>query len=360
MQSKTNTPILPYFNTPFPSSDRRAFLWLMGSLVASAWLALWIWDRSPYSRYLGHQQLGEIGAASLLLPITLYLVGWTLMTVAMMLPTTLPLLEIFRRLTVRRQERSQLMALVIAGYLGVWMGFGVAAHVFDWGLHQIVERISWLETNAWVIGAGTLLLAGSFQFSRLKYRCLDKCRAPLSFVMQYWRGRHDRRNALLLGIHHGIFCVGCCWALMLLMFAVGVGNVAWMLVLGAVMAVEKNMPWGRKLSAPLGVVLLAWGGFILLESFPVVAKEVMLQLLVFARSQQFVSIGSWAAGYKRLQWRRQFGSTGNDRNSLLQDNQCLAVMVNSWPNHLEIFFGLLFWGAGRRPRDWIASDPARS
>jgi predicted metal-binding membrane protein len=230
-------------------------------------LALWIWDRSPYSRYLSHQQLGEIGASSLFLPITLYLVGWTLMTVAMMLPTTLPLLEVFRRLTARRQERFQLMVLLIIGYLSVWMGFGVAAHMFDWIVHQIVERISWLETNAWVIGVGTLLLAGSFQFSRLKYRCLDKCRAPLSFVMQYWRGRHDRRNAFLLGVHHGIFCVGCCWAIMLLMFAVGVGNVAWMLMLGAAMAVEKNMPWGRKLSAPLGVVLLAWGGFIVFNHF---------------------------------------------------------------------------------------------
>ena len=267
MHSKPSTPILPYSSTPFSSSDRRAFFWLIGSLVASAWLALWIWDRSPYGRYLGHQELGEIGPGSFFLPITLYLVGWTLMTVAMMLPTTLPLLDIFRRLTRRRQERSQLIALVIAGYLGVWMAFGVAAHAGDWGLHQIVERSPWLEANAWVIGAGTLLLAGGFQFSRLKYRCLDKCRAPLSFVMQYWQGRHDRRNALLLGIHHGFFCVGCCWALMLLMFAVGVGNIAWMLLLGAVMAVEKNMPWGRKLSAPLGVVLLAWSGSILLNHF---------------------------------------------------------------------------------------------
>jgi predicted metal-binding membrane protein len=239
----------------------------MGLLVTLAWLALWVWDRSPYSRYLGHQELGDIGTGGLVLPITLYLIGWTLMTVAMMLPTTLPLLDIFRRLTLRRPERSQLTALVIAGYLGVWLGFGVAAHTFDWVLHQIVERSRWLEANAWVIGAGTLLLAGSFQFSSLKYRCLDKCRAPLSFVTQYWQGRHDRRNALLLGMHHGIFCVGCCWALMLLMFGVGVGNVAWMLALGAVMAVEKNMPWGRKLSAPVGAGLLAWGGLILLNRF---------------------------------------------------------------------------------------------
>jgi len=250
-------------------AERKVFLWTISSLVGLAWLVLWIWNRSPYGRYLGHAQLGEIGrdggTVSVFLPVSLYLVGWTLMTIAMMLPTTLPLLEIFHRLTARRPEHSQLTALVITGYLSVWAGFGVAAHLADWALHEIVERSTWLEANAWVIGAGTLLLAGSFQFTRLKYRCLDKCRAPLSFVMEYWRGRHDRRNALLLGINHGIFCVGCCWALMLLMFAVGVGNVGWMLVLGAVMAVEKNMPWGQKLSAPLGVALLGWAGLILLN-----------------------------------------------------------------------------------------------
>jgi predicted metal-binding membrane protein len=260
--------MLRFSNTPFRLFDRKAFLWSMSSLVALTWLILWVWGRSPYGRYLGHGQLGEMasdgGAVSVFLQVTLYLVGWTLMTVAMMLPTTVPLLEIFRRLTVRRPERSQLVALVITGYLGVWAGFGVAAHLGDWVLHQIVERSAWLQANAWLIGAATLLLAGGFQFSRLKYRCLDKCRAPLSFVMERWRGRRDYRNALLLGINHGIFCIGCCWALMLLMFGIGVGNVGWMLALGAVMAVEKNMPWGRKLSAPLGVALLACVALIVL------------------------------------------------------------------------------------------------
>jgi predicted metal-binding membrane protein len=247
------------------TADRRAVLGSIGALVMLAWMSLWIWDRSPYSRYLDHGKLPEIGAASFVISVGLYFIGWTLMTTAMMLPTTLPLLDIFRRLTSQRRERVQLMAFLITGYLSVWGAFGAAAHVADWLLHELVERSPWLEANAYVIGAGTLLVAGAFQFSPLKYRCLDKCRAPLSFVMSYWRGGDDRRNAFWLGINHGLFCVGCCWALMLLMFGVGVGNIGWMLALGVVMAVEKNARWGRKLSRPLGFSLLAWGLLILVN-----------------------------------------------------------------------------------------------
>ena len=246
-------------------SERNVFFSTIGSLIALAWLTLWIWDRSPYGRYLQHDQLGEIGiegAGSAALAATLYLTGWILMTVAMMLPTVIPLLEIFRRLTSHRPERTKFLALIIAGYLVIWGAFGVAAHSADWLLHQVVERFAWLDARPWVIGAATLFVAGAFQFSALKYRCLDKCRAPLSFVMERWRGRHDFWNALRLGIDHGKFCVGCCWALMLLMFGVGVGNIGWMLALGALMAAEKNLPWGRKMAAPLGVGLMAWAGVI--------------------------------------------------------------------------------------------------
>ncbi len=238
-------------------------------LVALAWLALWTWESSPYGRYLNHAELshfdlgGDLGEAAT--QAAIYVGGWVLMTVAMMLPTTYPLLEIFHRMTRQRADRSRLLAMVIAGYLGVWLLFGIAAHAFDLGLHGALERSAWLQSNAWVFGAGPLLAAGAFQFTRLKYRCLDKCRAPLSFVVQHWRGGGEGAQALLLGAHHGAFCVGCCWALMLLMFAVGTGNVGWMLVLAAVMAAEKNLTWGRQLSAPLGVLLLLWGALIVVN-----------------------------------------------------------------------------------------------
>ena len=250
----------------------------LGTLVLLAWLALWLWHGSPYGRYLHHGELahfdltGAPGEAAS--QAAVYVAGWVLMTAAMMLPTTFPLLQIFHRMTRQRGDRVALLTAVIAGYLGVWLAFGVAAHAFDLALHLALERGGWLQADAWLLGTVPLLVAGGFQFTRLKYRCLDQCRTPLSFVVQHWRGGGAHAQALRLGAHHGAFCVGCCWALMLLMFAVGAGNVGWMLALGAVMAIEKNAPWGRRISAPLGAALLLWGAAVMLNHAVALPGEV--------------------------------------------------------------------------------------
>jgi predicted metal-binding membrane protein len=254
---------------------RGAFLPLIGGLIALAWLTLLLWERTPYGRYLDHGQWTELGLAAnicnalpaghIVLPVLLYVGGWVLMSAAMMLPTTLPLLAIFGRLTERRPDRTMLLTLMILGYLLIWGAFGLAAHLVDAVLHALVVTSPWLTFNGWIIGAGVLAAAGAFQFSALKYHCLDKCRAPFSFVNEHWRGQAPRRQAFLLGVHHGIFCVGCCWSIMLLMFVVGTGSVGWMLALAAVMAIEKNVSWGRRLIQPLGVGLLASSGTIVAE-----------------------------------------------------------------------------------------------
>ena len=244
----------------------------MAALVGAAWAALYVWEQSPYGRYLEHGRWTDLGlagslcgvlpAGKLWLPGLLYAGGWVLMTAAMMLPTVLPLLRRFDRLIAGRSDRAGLIALAIGGYLAVWLGFGMAAHGLDLILHETVRQSRWLTLNAWALGTGVLVVAGLFQFSGLKYRCLDRCRTPLGFLVQHWRGRAPRRDAFLLGAHHGVFCVGCCWAIMSLMFVVGTGNVGWMLVLGALMAIEKNAAWGRRLSHPLGLVLLTWAALI--------------------------------------------------------------------------------------------------
>jgi predicted metal-binding membrane protein len=240
----------------------------LGLLIGTAWAALWLWAQGPYGRYLDHGRWTEIGIAAdicralprgeVLLPGLLYIGGWMLMTAAMMLPTVLPLLGRFERLTAARPDRRLLVGLLIVGYLLVWAAFGCAAHLLDTALHLIVRQSTWLAVNGWMLGAIVLATAGAFQFTRLKYRCLDRCRTPFSFISQYWRGRRPKWNAFVLGGHHGAFCVGCCWAIMLLMFVVGTGNVGYMLALGAIMALEKNAPWGRRLSRPLGFALLSW------------------------------------------------------------------------------------------------------
>jgi len=246
---------------------RGVFLPLLGVLVALSWLALWAWAASPYARYLQHGGWAEAGplaalcralpGGEIVVPALLYAAGWTAMTAAMMVPTSWPLLQIFGRLVAGRPDAARLQALVVAGYLLAWGAFGLAAHALDAVVAAGVGRAPWLAANAWVLGAGVIGLAGLYQLSDLKYRCLDKCRTPLSMVMQHWRGGKPARQALRLGIDHGVFCVGCCWALMLLMFVVGTGSIAWMLGIAAVMAVEKNASWGRRLSLPLGCALLA-------------------------------------------------------------------------------------------------------
>jgi len=245
------------------ADTRRPLTLLIVALSVLAWLALWLWGQSPYGRFLSHHNLDAIrgnGALALV-----FIAGWAVMVVAMMLPTSLPLITMFQAFTRQRPDHAQLAALLLAGYLEVWVLFGILVYGGDWALHQAIRQSAWFASNAWMLGALTLILAGVYQFTPLKYYCLDKCRSPLNFILGHWHGRDEARQAFALGIHHGLFCVGCCWSLMLLMFAVGVGSLGWMLVLGVVMAIEKNLPWGRRLSAPLGVVLLAWGVLLLLS-----------------------------------------------------------------------------------------------
>ncbi len=239
-------------------NTQKPLLVTLVGLTALAWLALVLWGLSPYARFLSHESLEGLRLQDSAPVLAIMVGGWTLMLVAMMLPTTLPLLTLFYGLAARRPQRTRLLALVVAGYLGVWAAFGLLVHLGDLGVHTLADLVPALGDDG-LIMAGTLIVAGAFQFSTLKYRCLDKCRSPLSFITEHWRGDRQGRQSFLLGVHHGVFCLGCCWALMLLMFAVGMSSLGWMLVLGAVMAIEKNMSWGRRLSAPIGVLLLGVG-----------------------------------------------------------------------------------------------------
>ncbi|MFL5777855.1 MAG: DUF2182 domain-containing protein [Chloroflexota bacterium] len=235
-----------------PRRDRAILGATLGALAVAAWLALAVWERSPFGHYLHHD--GSI--APLPIEATLFTLGWLLMIVAMMLPSSVPLVMTFAALVGRRKHPGRLVIFLLAGYLLVWAGFGLAAWLADRGIHAAVDALPWLAAHPQLIIGTTLLAAGLWQFSPLRDRCLDACRSPLGFVLNRWEGRSERREALAMGIAHGAFCVGCCWSLMLVMFGVGLGSVAAMLALGGLTAVEKNLPWGRRLTRPLGIALV--------------------------------------------------------------------------------------------------------
>jgi predicted metal-binding membrane protein len=233
--------------------DRAILAGSLLALAAVAWLSLWLWAASPYGRYLHHE---TVAGAPLPLEAAVFGAGWVLMIVAMMLPSSVPLVVMFAALVGRRRRPGVLVALLLAGYLAIWGAFGLMAWVLDRGIHAAVDALPWLAAHPQLIIGTTLLAAGLWQFSPLRDRCLDECRSPMGFVLNRWRGTSERREAFAMGLAHGAFCVGCCWSLMLVMFGVGLGSVAAMLGLGALTAVEKNLPAGRRLTRPLGVLLV--------------------------------------------------------------------------------------------------------
>jgi hypothetical protein len=140
------------------------------------------------------------------------------MSVATMLPSTFPLVRVSPTIT---EGSAGLLALLCVGYPGVWALVGGAALIADAGLHRAVEGSPWLAARPERLPGALLFGGGLFQFSPLKYSCLRPCRSPVGFVIQHWRGASRALRALRVGVLHGVYCVGCCWVLMLLTFAVG-------------------------------------------------------------------------------------------------------------------------------------------
>lgn len=182
---------------------------------------------------------------------------WTVMVGAMMLPTMLPMARLVHAVTAAHPNAIRERAGLYAAYVGVWTLFGLGGLTFDLGVHRSVALVPWLHQHEGVILAGALLLGGTFQFSPFKDACLTACRTPMSMLWQYY-GR-GIGSTWRLGVVHALSCLGCCWALMLIMLGVGAGSLVWMLVLTATMVAEKTARWGHRLAAPVGAVLVLAG-----------------------------------------------------------------------------------------------------
>ena len=187
-------------------------------------------------------------------------VMWVVMMVAMMLPTATPMILTFGAVSRNRRQRQQPyvpVAVFAAGYLAIWGGFSAGAAVAQWLLHRAALLSPMMASSSVVLGGVLLLLAGIFQFTPLKHRCLTRCRAPLDFITAHWR--EGRGGAFVMGLEHGVFCLGCCWALMALLFVLGVMNLLWIALLTVLVGLEKILPRQRSLSRGIGLFLAAWG-----------------------------------------------------------------------------------------------------
>ncbi len=186
---------------------------------------------------------------------------WAVMMVAMMAPSAAPMLLMFAAVNRKRREREAPYVptgIFLAGYVIVWTVFAAAATGGNWGLHQasLLSSMMGASTSGY-LGGALLLAAGAFQWSPLKYACLKQCRTPMGFMMTSWRD--GPRGALRMGLEHGTYCLGCCWALMLLLFVLGIMNLVWIAALAAFVLAEKVAPKAEWASRATGVLLVGWG-----------------------------------------------------------------------------------------------------
>ncbi len=232
----------------------RAQLGLLGALLVLALIAWFVTDnRMGEMDSTPGMALGSLG---------FYVTVWVVMMAAMMFPSVAPTVLMYDRLREGHRARGagaapDATALFVAGYLLVWTLAGLVAY----GVFELVRAIdppflAWDEAGRYVT-AGVILVAAIYQVTPLKQACLVKCRSPMMFLAERWR--HGRVGGLELGARHGAWCLGCCWALMAALFAVGVMSLGWMALIAAFIAAEKLLPWPVAARWTVAVLLLLLG-----------------------------------------------------------------------------------------------------
>lgn len=232
----------------------RAQVALLGVLLVLAGVAWLVTnDRMGAMAPMPAMDLGGLG---------FYLTVWVVMMAAMMFPSIAPTVLMYDRLREGHRARGRgaapdATALFVTGYLCVWTAAGLAAYgLFDLVRFFDLAFLAWDEWGRYVTG-GVIAAAAVYQMTPLKQACLVKCRSPMMFLAEHWR--HGRTGALELGLRHGAWCLGCCWALMAALFAVGVMSLGWMALIAAFIAGEKLLPWAAAARRTVAVLLLAVG-----------------------------------------------------------------------------------------------------
>jgi len=246
--------------TPATLAPReRAFLWgSLAAITALAWLYL-VWMPMPS----GGGAMAHMGMAMAmphawtLRDALLMFAMWAVMMVAMMMPSAAPMVTMYARIaTANTHSPPSYVWLFVGGYAAAWTLFSALATFVQYCLQRTALISDALSVTP-LLGAAILAAAGVYQFTSLKNVCLTHCRSPLSFFLNDWR--NGARGAFMMGLHHGVFCAGCCWMLMALLFVAGVMNLAWVAAISAFVLVEKISPGGRIVPTAAGMLLIASG-----------------------------------------------------------------------------------------------------
>jgi len=184
---------------------------------------------------------------------------WLIMMLAMMLPVVTPMAVLIARIDRSRRSDARInLSAFLLGYIALWMGFGIIVTLLQWQFHGFNWLTPMMDSRSSIVSGAILIVSGIYQFTPWKTACLNHCRTPMGFLLTH--GRPGWRGGWRLGLHHGLYCVGCCWAEMLVMFAVGVMNVLWMGVITLAILAERYVPGPQESVRKLiGLGLIAWG-----------------------------------------------------------------------------------------------------
>ncbi len=247
--------------------DRAVVFSVLAVLSLTAWI------------FLAYQAWGmsHMDQATVLMPDThlwrftdlfCLFVMWAVMMVAMMVPSAAPMVLMFTSVNRKRRENESPFVptwIFLSGYLFVWTIFSVLATLGQWGLHSLAILSPMMENTNSLFGGLLLISAGIFQLTPLKNACLKHCQSPLDFIMTRWR--EGRWGAFVMGLKHGIFCTGCCWMLMALLFVVGVMNLFWVAFLSIFVLIEKIAAKGLWIHRISGALLMVGGIFMIAKNY---------------------------------------------------------------------------------------------
>jgi predicted metal-binding membrane protein len=256
--------------SPFRSAaelprDHVTIVLALVGLAAVSWLYIY-WQSNPMSG-LDEMAMPVAFGRWTAADFALNFVIWWMMMPGMMLPSAAPMILTFATVNRRKRARGQLFvptAVFASGYVIAWGLFGVAATLADWGLEQAAVISPMTQRLSPTLGAAVIISAGVYQLTPFKNVCLTNCRSPFDFVLNHWRD--GAAGAARMGFEHGLYCRGCCWLLMALLFAAGTMSLLWKAAISGFVLVEKLFPAGQWIARVSGVLMMAFGLYLLSQS----------------------------------------------------------------------------------------------